>query len=134
MTFNDCYYMADGYAYSRYGVENFTSLVPRDHARRLFRAWLHTRGFKWIESGKACLQFARMAAKRARQEEDEKPPCPSNPQACPYRKSIQADWYTTPRPTALRVESIVPLDRCGFLLKEGYIGGHFFDYNYCLNP
>jgi hypothetical protein len=59
------------------------------------------------------------------------PPCPSNHAQCPYRKSRQNDFYSTPHPTAYRVEVMPPVDRCGYLLKPKRIGGDFSDYAPC---
>ena len=56
----------------------------------------------------------------------------SSNKKCPYLKNAERDFINTPRPTALRVEAIAPSNRCGFLLKPTKLGGHFFDYDYCV--
>lgn len=60
------------------------------------------------------------------------PPCGNDPKQCQYRKSIQSEFYSTPRRTAFRTEVICPADRCGWLLKPHRIGGQFDDYGYCI--
>jgi hypothetical protein len=58
-------------------------------------------------------------------------PCPTSVSECPYRKTRAADFHSTPRPTAFRVEVMPPSDRCGWALKDGHLGGAFFDYHEC---
>ena len=60
----------------------------------------------------------------------EMPPCENK---CPWRKSIDKEFHSTIRPTALRIEVMPPGDRCGYMLKPSRIGGDFFDYDYCIN-
>jgi len=57
------------------------------------------------------------------------PPCEGA--ACRYRMK----YVSLPlQRNALRVEIMTPADRCGWMLKEGRIGGHPDDYHPCERP
>lgn len=60
------------------------------------------------------------------------PPCPDAREKCPYLKTVEHDFYSTPRTTAFRTEVMCPSDRCGFMLKPSKIGGSFYDYDFCI--
>ena len=60
------------------------------------------------------------------------PPCNDNKKQCPYRKSMEAEFYSTPRKTAFRAEVMCPSDRCGYMLKPSRVGGAFDDYALCI--
>lgn len=62
----------------------------------------------------------------------EMPPCPLDKSTCRYRQAYHPGWNCTPRPTAFRIETISPQDRCGYMLKPNRIGGIPDDYNSCL--
>lgn len=62
---------------------------------------------------------------------DAERPCKKD---CSWRKSIESDFYTTPRITSVRSEVMCPGSRCGFLLKPECYGGSFWDYDYCNRP
>lgn len=59
------------------------------------------------------------------------PPCPSSGR-CEWKQPERDAFYTTPRPTALRVEVLPPTVRCGYLLRPGMCGGHVDDYQPCI--
>ncbi len=63
--------------------------------------------------------------------ESNAPPCPAAARVCPYRKEAEA-WATTTRPTALRVETMEPAPRCGWLLMPDSTGGAWGDYGRCI--
>lgn len=60
------------------------------------------------------------------------PPCPTDGSDCSYRQAYDAGWYCTPRPTAYRIESFAPQDRCGYMLRPYRIGGTPDDYARCI--
>lgn len=61
---------------------------------------------------------------------DTPPVCASE---CPYRQKFTG--YDLQR-NALRIEtaSMVQVDRCGWNIKQGRIGGHPLDYEPCIFP
>lgn len=60
-------------------------------------------------------------------------PCSTDKHRCPYLKSKKTEFTNTVRPTALRVETMEPSDRCGFLLRPYCRGGDFWDYAICIH-
>ena len=59
-------------------------------------------------------------------------PCPQDGEQCRYRRSKAEEFRLTFRPTALRCEVLEPPDRCGFLLRDGMLGGSHWDYSLCI--
>jgi len=57
------------------------------------------------------------------------PPC-ADP--CPYRRCLGGGFNAMPRPTAFRVEAMDPSDRCGWKPKPNHMGGHDYDYGFCV--
>lgn len=132
-SYSETYYAASGYAYSK-GVNDFEKHMPRDLAYSLIKGWLYTAGFKWTEMN-AISYLASIAGRRERAHEREtKRPCPPDGQRCTWFKSMDREFHSTLRATALRCEVTCPEPRCGFALKEGHLGGVFFDYKPCIKP
>lgn len=63
------------------------------------------------------------------QRDKKRPPC-SEP--CPYKRNLGGGFNAAPRPTAFRTEVMDPSDRCGWKLKPGHVGGHDYDYGFCI--
>lgn len=61
----------------------------------------------------------------------EYPPCPIDKHNCKYRQPYYIGWDCETRPTAFRIETLKPQDRCGFMLKPNRIGGRPDDYAVC---
>jgi len=117
------YFTASGLAHIQ-GLDHFLEAVPFDRFSKLHRAYLETKGMKWVS-----IHFIKtilaIAGRYHRKNHLFPPNCIAN---CKYR-------ITPPSPerqsNALRIEIMSFTPRCGWNLKDGRIGGCFDDYYPC---
>lgn len=126
MSINDALYTAKGLAWSL-GCADFDAVMPEERAKSFLRGFLETNGFKAFDKDGA----RALALAACRLERINNRPCPSDTSKCKWRKSMSTEFYSTTRKTAFRTEVICPADRCGYDIKDGHIGGSFFDYELC---
>lgn len=126
MGVNELYFMTSGIAYIR-GLDCFSEAISLDRFSKLYRAYLETRGFKWVESH--FINTIIAIAGRYHRE------CGLFPPTC----CVDCKYRITPKPldlqrNALRVEFMSPSQRCGWNLKDGRLGGVWDDYHICTFP
>lgn len=126
MTVNEAYYIARGLAY-QLGCDDFDAAMPSERAKSFLRGFLGAKGFAAFNNDGA----KALALAACRLERINKRPCPPDWSRCKWRKSMQQEFHSTPRKTAFRIEVVCPQDRCAYDIKDGHIGGSFFDYELC---
>lgn len=136
-SYRDMHYQAEGLAYVR-GMppDDIPIYLEREKSIKLLKGLSASKGFKYVEEHG--VEWLLNAAFRTRRFE-KTPPCQrglTTPAKCKYRidPAKEEGWYTTARPTAFRLESMGPSQRCGHLLKQGRIGGRWDDYEPCIHP
>lgn len=121
---NDLYFTISGLAHIK-GLNSFPEAMPVDRFSKLHRAYLETKGFKWVENHFINTVLA-IAGRYHRDNGLFVPQCTSGP--CKYRMKFDVDKRQV---NALRIETICFSDRCGWNLKDGRIGGRSDDYHAC---
>lgn len=130
MNFNDLWLTTEAQAQAK-GLYHFEITMSKDRARLLFHGLLDSRkSFKWMETHFVDFIISVSAREHRRQNlfplgDRFAPVCGDD---CKWRRPAES---LPPQRNALRIEVFSPSPKCGFSLKEGRIGGHDDDYNYC---